>query len=87
MEPAVKPIGLSGELHNTMSEEKRLAYFNTHSKYAVAGAQDQAASAPVVQRSGEGWRLLDIAWYWWGIAAVLLGTIFLSGKHVFLRKI
>ena len=87
MAPAVKPIGLNGELHNYMSEEEALAYFNSHSKYAVAGAHNEAASATVVQRSGEGWRLLDIAWYWWGIAAVLLATVFLSGKHVFLRKI
>lgn len=37
------------------------------------------ATAPI-EKSGEGWRILTVAWYWWVLGLVTLVTLFVWGK-------
>lgn len=51
-----------------------LAYFNTYSRYAVAG-QETSAEVPVAM-SEEGWRVFGVSWYWWTliISAIVVAS-------------
>jgi hypothetical protein len=69
-----------------MTKAEYLAYFNKYSKYAVAGAHDEAAAPVPVERTGEGWRFFGIAWYWWALAGVFIGAIIYAVRQRFLRK-
>lgn len=84
--PIVEKPAVATSSYARMSGSEYLAYFNTYSKYAVAGAQQQAASSAPVARTGEGWRIIGIAWYWWGITVLLTAVIFASVRRNFLRK-
>lgn len=83
---SAQPTTVRTSSYANMSDAEYLAYFNKYSKYAVAGAQQEAAVAAPVERTGEGWRFFGIAWYWWGAAVLLLATVFLSVRHKVLRK-
>lgn len=76
----------TGSAYANMSKAEYLAYFNKYSKYAVAGAQDEAVVPVPVERTGEGWRFFGIAWYVWLFAAVFIGAIFYSVRQRFFRK-
>lgn len=62
-----------------------LAMFNTSSRYAVLGAENQAATG--FERTGEGWKIAGIAWYWWGIGLLVAAIGFVSVKKLKLSKI
>lgn len=69
-----------------IKESDYVAYFNQYSKYAVAGAEQPASIEAPIAQSAEGWKILGIAWYWWGAIVVILSGIFLSVKKGFLRR-
>lgn len=68
-----------------MTDAEYLAYFNTYSPYAVAGAHDEAPTVPL-QRSSEGWQVFGVAWYWWVVGILGAVSAFLSVKYAILRK-
>lgn len=68
-----------------MTNAEYLAYFNTYSPYAVAGAHDEAPTVPL-QRSAEGWQVFGVAWYWWAVGILGAVSAFLSVKYAILRK-
>ncbi|MGV9002313.1 MAG: hypothetical protein ACOH18_05165 [Candidatus Saccharimonadaceae bacterium] len=72
--------------NDTTTGAEYLTYFNKYSKYAVAGAKQQAAVAPI-ERTGEGWRLFGVAWYWWGMGLLALAVIITSVNRRISKKI
>lgn len=82
----VEPTGEEASAGVAMSNADHLAFFNKYSKYAVAGAQQEAAAATPVERSDEGWRIFGVAWYWWGIGAIVPVGLGVLTYRKFLRK-
>ncbi len=69
-----------------IKESDYVAYFNQYSKYAIAGAEQPASIEAPITQSTEGWKILGIAWYWWGAIVVISSGIFFSVRKGFLRR-
>ena len=46
------------------------ATYATH-RYEIVKGEQTVAQAAVLEPSREGWRVLGLAWYWWGLGAAL----------------
>ncbi len=68
--------------HRTTSEANILSFVFPYG--AGFGQADTAAATPVaIEASKEGWKVLGIAWYWWGIGALaIFGVAYLYRKHI-----
>ena len=69
-----------------IKESDYVAYFNQYSKYAVASAEQPASIEAPIAQSAEGWKILGIAWYWWGAIVVISSGILFSVRKGFLRR-
>lgn len=82
----VTPSPTAASAYANMTKAEYLTYFNKYSKYAVAGAHDEAAAPIAIERTGEGWRFFGIAWYWWGLMGIIGAMLFYVIRQSFLRK-
>lgn len=85
MAPAVKGAAAPHASGASLTDADYMTFFNTYSRYATAAQPRQVSAAPL-ETSSEGWKVLGIAWYWWGAAGLLGIAILTSVKSHSLRK-